>query len=65
MTNYAMAPALDSESAPNLKKFKLNGHWQVQLRAHARAASGFASAESYTIGSINYPFAMLLHIELA
>jgi hypothetical protein len=32
---------------------------QVQLRAHARAA--FASQ---TIGSMNYPFAML-HIELA
>ena len=42
----------DSESAPK------NG--QVQLRVHARAA--FAS---HTIGSINYPFAMLLHIELA
>ena len=33
---------------------------QVQLRAHARAA--FAS---HTIGSMNHPFAMLFHIELA
>jgi hypothetical protein len=35
---------------------------QVQLRAHARAAFKFASI---TIGSINYAFAILLHIELA
>jgi hypothetical protein len=39
----------DSESVPK------NG--QVQLRTHARAA--------LTTGSINYPFAMLFHIELA
>ena len=32
----------------------------MQLRAHARAA--FAS---YIISSMNYPFAMLFHIELA
>jgi hypothetical protein len=32
---------------------------QVQLRVHARAT--FASQ---TIGSMNYQFAMLLHIEL-
>ena len=36
-----------------------SGHWQVQLRAHARAA--FASQ---TIGSISYPFAVQFHIEL-
>jgi hypothetical protein len=42
----------DSKSVPK------NG--QVQLRAHGRAA--FASP---TIGSMNYPFAILFHIELA
>ncbi len=47
-----MTPVKSSESAPK------NG--QEQLRAHARAA--FASQ---TVGSMNYPFAMLLHIKLA
>ena len=42
----------DSKSVPK------NG--QVQLRVHAPAA--FASQ---SVGSMNYPFAMLFHIELA
>jgi hypothetical protein len=54
MTNYALTrtPVKSSKSVPK------NG--QVQLREHVRAA--FASQ---TIGSVNYPFAMLFHIELA
>jgi hypothetical protein len=46
----------DSESVPK------SGQVQLRPGAHARATFKFASE---TIGSINYPFAMLFHIELA
>jgi hypothetical protein len=52
MTNYAMTTLTRKACVPK------NG--QVQLRTHARAA--FASE---TIGTRNYPFAMVFHIELA
>ncbi len=62
MTNHAMTPVTRKASPTK------NG--QVQLRAHARAAVHTASvSESQTGGAMfkhcNYPFGMLLHIELA
>jgi hypothetical protein len=56
LPNYELChETIDSERAPKSGQVQLQG-----FGAHARAT--FASV---TIGSINYPFAMLFHIELA